>query len=135
MELISKKFPIHSKLMFLVAETMSLEPEPKLISLVRKILSLVISKNSKLKKLTSFCPQAQVTFKEGIIHVIEEVLQPTNIKWKCLPLNWQKFRQPGVEGYTYFFCEACNAKTIKNITRLHFIRSIHLSLSFQEGAL
>ncbi|KAG7559208.1 DC1 [Arabidopsis thaliana x Arabidopsis arenosa] len=136
MELISQKFPIHSKLMFLVAETMSLEPEPtKLISLVRKIFSLAISKNSKLKKLTSLCPQAQVTFKEGIIHVIEEVLRPTNNKWKCLPLNWQKFRQPGAEGYTHFFCEACNAKTIKNITRLHFIRSIYLSLSFQEGAL
>ncbi|EFH51753.1 hypothetical protein ARALYDRAFT_905206 [Arabidopsis lyrata subsp. lyrata] len=136
MDLISQKFPIHSKLMFLVAETMSLEPKPtKLISLVRKIFSLAISKNSKLKKLTSLCPHAQVTFKEGIIHVIEEVLRPTNNKWTCLPLNWQKIRQPGAEGYTHFFCEACNAKTIKNITRLHFIRSIYLSLSFQEGAL
>ncbi|CAH8267135.1 unnamed protein product [Arabidopsis lyrata] len=73
MDLISQKFPIHSKLMFLVAETMSLEPKPtKLISLVRKIFSLAISKNSKLKKLTSLCPHAQINNDYGSYSCIND---------------------------------------------------------------
>ncbi|CAD5316049.1 unnamed protein product [Arabidopsis thaliana] len=44
----------------LFGKTLSLEPEPELISLIRKIVSLVISMDPKWKKLISLCPQVAV---------------------------------------------------------------------------
>ncbi|KAG7559199.1 DC1 [Arabidopsis thaliana x Arabidopsis arenosa] len=94
-----------------------------------------------MNSLTSVCPQAQVPFEEGIIHVIEEVSRPTNNKWECLPLNWQKFRQPGSEGYTHFFCEACNGENHKEYNKapLEIKHPLHpkhlLKLVFSRGSL
>ncbi|CAA0383740.1 unnamed protein product [Arabidopsis thaliana] len=118
---------LNKKLFLLVAETLSLEPEPKLISLIHRIFSLVMSMNSKSKNFILLCPQVQVILKEGKFHVIEQSLWSRNQKmdnlvdddstgarvvswrpnkWDCLPFNWEKIILPKEEG-TYFLCRGC----------------------------
>ncbi|KAL9281543.1 putative chromatin regulator PHD family [Arabidopsis thaliana] len=118
---------LDKKILLLVAETLSLEPEPKLISLIHRIFSLVMSMNSKSKNFISLCPQVQVILKEGKFHVIEKGLWSRNQKWDdlasdvstearvfswrhnkwdCLPFNWEKFILPREEG-THFVCRGC----------------------------
>ncbi|CAD5324185.1 unnamed protein product [Arabidopsis thaliana] len=116
---------LNKKLLFLIPETLSLEPEPKLISLIHRIFSLVMAMNSKWKTFLSLCPQVQVILKEGKFHVIEQGLWSRNQKWDdpvrdddstearvvfwrknkwdCLPLNWEKFILPREEA-THFLC-------------------------------
>ncbi|KAG7658145.1 DC1 [Arabidopsis suecica] len=93
----------------LFGKTLSLEPEPELISLIRKIVSLVISMDPKWKKLISLCPQVAVRLENGILHVDEEFVWETNDKWCCFPLFWLKFRSPEQDA-THFFCRGCNGK-------------------------
>ncbi|VYS58661.1 unnamed protein product [Arabidopsis thaliana] len=119
---------LNKKLLFLIPETLSLEPEPKLISLIHRIFSLVMAMNSKWKTFLSLCPQVQVILKEGKFHVIEQGLWSRNQKWDdpvrdddstearvvfwrknkwdCLPLNWEKFILPREEA-THFLCRGC----------------------------
>ncbi|CAL9242582.1 unnamed protein product [Arabidopsis halleri] len=97
-------------LMSVVGETLSLEPEPELISLIYQIFSLVISMNSKWKKLIVLCPQTQVKLDKGTFHVIdEEVSWSNNDKWKCLPLNWKKFCL-SKEDFSHIRCPTCNGE-------------------------
>ncbi|XP_010441724.1 PREDICTED: uncharacterized protein LOC104724862 [Camelina sativa] len=94
----------------LVRETMCLDPEPELVSLIYQIFSLVISMYSKSRKFTFLCPQQQVRFENGKFHVVEEeVLWSSDDKWYCLPYNWENFGSTG-EDATLFFCRGCNGK-------------------------
>ncbi|XP_010430240.1 PREDICTED: uncharacterized protein LOC104714537 [Camelina sativa] len=93
----------------LFGETLSLEPEPELISLIRKIVSLVMTMDPKWEKLMSLCPQVAVRLEKGKLHVDEEFSWGTNYKLCCFPLFWLKFRSTG-EDATHFFCRGCNGK-------------------------
>ncbi|EFH62753.1 hypothetical protein ARALYDRAFT_338169 [Arabidopsis lyrata subsp. lyrata] len=93
----------------LFGKTLSLEPEPELISLIRQIVSLVVSMDPKWKKLISLCPQVAVRLEKGKLLVDEEFLWETNDKWCCFPLFWLKFMSTG-EDSTHFFCRGCNGK-------------------------
>ncbi|OAP04697.1 hypothetical protein AXX17_AT3G28470 [Arabidopsis thaliana] len=119
---------LDKKIFLMIAEILSLETEPKLISLIHRIFSLVMSMNSTSKTFISLCPQVQVILKEGKFHVIEQGLWSRNQKWDdllsdddstearevswrknkwdCLPFNWEKFILPKEEG-THFLCRGC----------------------------
>ena len=120
---------LNKKLFLLVTETLSLDPEPKLISLIHRIFSHVLSMNSKWKNLISLCPQVQVILKKGKFHVIEQGLWTRNQKWDdpvsdddstearvvswrknkwdCLPFNWDKFMLTEEKDDTHFVCRGC----------------------------
>ncbi|CAH2051579.1 unnamed protein product [Thlaspi arvense] len=94
----------------LIAETLSLEPEPVLVSLIYRIFSVVVSMYSNSGRLVSLCPQAQVYQEEGKFHVIGEVplMMSRNNKWECLPDSWKKLRL--TDDVTHFHCTNCNGE-------------------------
>ncbi|CAH8334215.1 unnamed protein product [Eruca vesicaria subsp. sativa] len=111
-ESVSQLFPSRDpEFIALVAETLSLEPEPpEIISLVNQILSLVISMNSKWEKLISFCSQVEVNMEEGKFRVTQETMsRRRNNKWECLPWNWEMLSLTGEED-THFLCRGCKGK-------------------------
>ncbi|KAL1226104.1 Protein VACUOLELESS GAMETOPHYTES [Cardamine amara subsp. amara] len=91
-------------------KVLSLEPEPELISLIRKIVSLVMSMDLKWKKLISLCPQVAVRLDKGKLLVEEAFMWETNYKLCCFPLFWLKFKSTGEDDATHFFCRGCNGK-------------------------
>ena len=120
---------LDKKIFLMIAEILSLETEPKLISLIHRIFSLVMSMNSTSKTFISLCPQVQVIQKEGKFHVIEQGLWTRNQKWDdpvsdddstearvvswrknkwdCLPFNWDKFMLTEEKDDTHFVCRGC----------------------------
>ena len=96
----------------LIDQTLKLKPEPELMSLIHRIFSLVISMNSKSRKLISVCPQVKVKFEKGRFHVIDVISWRSNNKWHCLPSSWDMFRLTE-EDATHFRCEGCNGENHK----------------------
>ncbi|KAL9817548.1 putative chromatin regulator PHD family [Arabidopsis thaliana] len=107
LDLYCKTMSLDSYLMSLVGETLRLEPEPKFISLIYQIFSLVISMNSVWKRLIFLYPQVQVKLEKGKFHVIEEVSWSSKGKWKCLPLDWKRIWITE-EGLCHIHCQTCN---------------------------
>ncbi|CAL9228988.1 unnamed protein product [Arabidopsis halleri] len=86
-----------------VEDSLKLEPEPELISLIHQIGSLVVSMNPKWEKLISFCPQFELSADDHI---------PT--KWNCLQVNWNLLKLPAEEkDFTHFRCRGCNGENHK----------------------
>ncbi|XP_018447426.2 uncharacterized protein LOC108818960 [Raphanus sativus] len=114
--LISRKISMpDSDLFFPIAlrQTLGLEPAPRLVSLAREIVSLVIYLNSK--KLIQLCPQRQVSIdKGGKIKVFREgdVKWRIRAKWNCFIGRWKKFKLIGGDNnnFTHFICGSCNGK-------------------------
>ncbi|KAG7611737.1 DC1 [Arabidopsis suecica] len=105
-----KRVSLDSYLISLVGETLSLEPQPELISLIYQIFSLVVSMYSEWKRLIFLYPQVQVKLKKGKFQVIdEEVSWSSNGKWKCLPFNWKKI-WISEEGVSHIRCQTCNGE-------------------------
>ena len=86
----------------LVHKTLHLEPEPKLISLILEIVTLVFSMHTKWENLISLCPRLDVSLKDGKFHVGAKYLW--NGKLECLPSNWVKFWFTGGELASHFLC-------------------------------
>ncbi|XP_010490814.1 PREDICTED: uncharacterized protein LOC104768509 [Camelina sativa] len=95
--------------MLLLDETLKLEPEQELISLVLKIVSRAFFIYPGWNKLLCLCPQVQLRLEQGTFRVIERT---TNYnKLTCLPPQWVifKFARDGVQA-SHFLCEGCNGK-------------------------
>jgi len=100
---------MESEFKSLLGQTLRLEPEPELISLIYQVVSLVISMDPEWKKLISLCPSLRVTFEDGKIHLIEEAARCINIsKWDCHPLNWRIFSLTKGSKSSHFICRGCN---------------------------
>ncbi|KAL9816171.1 putative chromatin regulator PHD family [Arabidopsis thaliana] len=95
----------------LVNKTLRLEPEPKLISLILEIVTLVFSMYTKWENLISLCPRLDVSLKDGKFHVGN--IYMWNGKLECLPSNWVKFRFTGGELASHFLCQGCNGENHK----------------------
>jgi len=97
---------------YYVDESLDLEPEPELLSLIYQLLSLVNSMNSKWEKLISLCPQVQVRLEEKF-EVQDDVRWIiNNNKWSCLPMNWKIISFTG-EDATHFLCRSCKGQNHK----------------------
>ncbi|AEE82186.1 DC1 [Arabidopsis suecica] len=102
--------------MSLVDKTLTFEPEPKLISLILEIVTLVFSMYTQWDKLISLCPRLNVSLKEEKFHV-EPKYKMWNGKLECLPFNWQKFWLTRGELASHFLCQGCNGKNHKEYNK------------------
>ncbi|KFK24770.1 hypothetical protein AALP_AA8G022500 [Arabis alpina] len=94
----------------LVHRTLYLKPEPEIMSLIYRILSLVVSMNSKWNKLISLCPKVEGRFDvQGKFCVMEKFKRTKKEKWRCLPENWEIFSLTA-ENDTHFHCEGCKGE-------------------------
>ncbi|EOA19948.1 hypothetical protein CARUB_v10000199mg [Capsella rubella] len=94
----------------LISRLASLEPQPKIISLVRRMFSIVgsmISDSEPVDKLISVSPQMGVIVEQGRFRVNEMPIESRGNKWICGPGFRTLFSLAG-EAATHFWCQNCN---------------------------